>query len=156
MRVTRSDLSALAGAAFEVLERTAVRVVEAAAADALAAAGAGRDGDIVRIPRRVVEQALNSAPRRFRLYDAAGQPAIVLDRCHVHFGTGSDTPNVRDLETGQRRPALLEDVARAARLCDGLGEIDFVMSMGLAGGQTLGQRLTDEAKRILAAKQRQQ
>ena len=33
-----------------------------------------------------------------------------------------------DLETGEHRPSALADVARAARLCDALPNIDFVMS----------------------------
>ena len=36
--------------------------------------------------------------------------------------------NVYDLETGERRLAGLGDVTTAARLCDALDNIDFVMS----------------------------
>jgi trimethylamine--corrinoid protein Co-methyltransferase len=49
-----------------------------------------------------------------------------------HFGTGSDTPNVIDFQSGQHREAVLDDVGRAARLADGLDNLNFVMSMGMA------------------------
>ena len=44
------------------------------------------------------------------------------------FGTGSDLMRLFDLETGERRNSELADVGRAARLCDALDNIDFVMS----------------------------
>ena len=49
----------------------------------------------------------------------------------TYFGTGSDLPNILDLETGERRLSLLSDVADTARLADSLANLDFVMSMAL-------------------------
>ena len=51
-----------------------------------------------------------------------------LGRHNSYFGTGSDLMSTYDLETGEHRPSGLADVARAARLCDALPNIDFVMS----------------------------
>ena len=51
-----------------------------------------------------------------------------LGRHNSYFGTGSDLMSTYDLETGEHRPSALADVARAARLCDALPNIDFVMS----------------------------
>jgi len=141
VRPTIAELDTLADVIFEVLERTGVKVLGGAAADALVAAGAEREGDRVRIPRRLVERALESAPQSFALHEADGRPAIELDGRHVSFGTGSDTPNVRDVATGERRPATLADIADAARVCDALPGIDFVMSLGpatLAGSVVVG------------------
>ena len=45
-----------------------------------------------------------------------------------YFGTGSDLMSTYDLETGEHRQSVLADVGRAARLCDALPNIDFVMS----------------------------
>ncbi len=49
----------------------------------------------------------------------------------IHFGTGSDLLYTLDMETAHRRESALEDVAQAARVCDALTEIDFVMSHGM-------------------------
>ena len=62
------------------------------------------------------------------VYDRAGEPAMSLGRSNSYFGTGSDLMSTYDLETGEHRPSALSDVARAARLCDALPNIDFVMS----------------------------
>jgi trimethylamine--corrinoid protein Co-methyltransferase len=71
-------------------------------------------------------------PQCVEIYDRKGSPAMSLEERKAHFGTGSDTPNVIDFESGRRRPALLEDVKRAARLAEGLDNVDFIMSLGLA------------------------
>jgi trimethylamine--corrinoid protein Co-methyltransferase len=57
---------------------------------------------------------------------------MFLEEKNVYFGTGSDTNFTLDPYTGERRKALKEDVAKAARVVDYLPEIDFCMSFGLA------------------------
>ena len=59
-----------------------------------------------------------------------------LGRRRTYFGTGSDTPNIIDPYSGQRRPALLADVANFARVCDALPNIDFVMCSGIASDKS--------------------
>jgi trimethylamine--corrinoid protein Co-methyltransferase len=65
------------------------------------------------------------------LCDRNGQPRLYLEGQRTYFGTGSDLPNTRDLETGERRLSLLSDVGNTARLADSLPNLDFVMSMAL-------------------------
>jgi trimethylamine--corrinoid protein Co-methyltransferase len=49
----------------------------------------------------------------------------------IYFGTGSDLINTIDAETLERRVSLLRDVGQAARVCDALDDIDFVMSFSV-------------------------
>jgi trimethylamine--corrinoid protein Co-methyltransferase len=49
-----------------------------------------------------------------------------------YFGTGSDTPYVRDAYSGARRQAVLGDVENVARLVDALEHVSFLMCMGIA------------------------
>src|SRR5450756_2463119 len=44
------------------------------------------------------------------------------------FGTGSDLMSIYDFETKERRLSVLADIGRMAHLCDGLPNIDFIMS----------------------------
>ncbi len=119
-------------AALEILRRTGVRVDEAEALRLLQEAGCTvTDGNLVRFPAAVVEQALGKAPSRIVLCDRTGEPYAFLEGHRCYFGTGSDLPNTLDLETGERRPSLLSDVGNAARLVDALPHLDFVMSMAL-------------------------
>jgi trimethylamine--corrinoid protein Co-methyltransferase len=115
--------------ALELLERVGMVVDHGEAAAMLLAAGctARRDGT-VSVPEDVVRRALETAPRVVDLYDREGSTALSLGDRRSYFGTGSDLLWTFDLETGERRRSRLDDVARAARLVDGLPHLDFVMS----------------------------
>jgi len=119
-------------ASLEILRRTGVRVSESEAVAMLREVGCTiRDGDLVRFPAAAVEEALQHVPSRIVLCDRGGRPHVYLEDERCYFGTGSDLPNTLDLETGQRRPSLLQDVADTARLVDALPNLDFAMSMAL-------------------------
>ncbi len=72
--------------------------------------------------------------RRRVVYDRAGEAAMDLGGRRSYFGNGSDVMHLHDLETGERRLGKLEDVSEAARLCDALPEIDFVISGAYTDG----------------------
>jgi trimethylamine--corrinoid protein Co-methyltransferase len=127
-----AQLDQLHLASLEILRRTGVRVYEAEALALLRDAGCPvSDENLVRFPAAVVENALLYAPSRVALCDRGGAPRLYLEGHRTYFGTGSDLPNTRDLETGERRLSLLSDVANTARLADALPNLDFVMSMAL-------------------------
>ena len=116
-----------------ILERNGVLVHEEQALRLLEEAGCTvKEDHRVYIPERVVSKALQSVPEKIEIYDRNGIPAMSLEERKSHFGTGSDTPNVIDFESGNRRPAVLDDVKRSARLADALDNVDFIMSLGLA------------------------
>ena len=116
-----------------LLQQNGIIVHEPQALELLAEAGCTVEDERAFIPERVVRQALDTVPQSIEIYDREANPALCLEERKAHFGTGSDTPNVIDFATGKRRPAVLEDVKRAARLADGLDNVDFIMSLGLAG-----------------------
>jgi trimethylamine--corrinoid protein Co-methyltransferase len=117
-----------------ILRETGVRVFSAAGQELLRAAGAVVEGDLVRIPPSLVEWALASAPRGFSLYKRGSAEACLhLDGSRVYFGPGSDTLRYLDPRSGERRAFFLSDIADCMRVCDGLPEIGFVMSVGVPG-----------------------
>ncbi len=119
-------------ATLEVLRRTGVRVRHEVALELLREAGCAiSSGDLVKFPAAVVEEALAWAPSRIVLCGRDGSPRVFLEGRRSFFGTGSDLPNILDLETGERRLSRLSDVADTARLADSLPNLDFVMSMAL-------------------------
>ena len=129
---TDSQLEELHLATLEVLRRTGVRVYDAECLSQLEDAGCTvSDESLVRFPAGVVENALQHVPSRVVLCDRTGEPRMHLEGHRTYFGTGSDLPNTRDLDTGERRLSLLSDVERTARLADALPNLDFVMSMAL-------------------------
>jgi trimethylamine--corrinoid protein Co-methyltransferase len=80
-----------------------------------------------------VEEACRTAPAVIEVYDRAGEPAMSLGRTNTYFGNGSAVTSVYDVETGEHRPTVLADGAMAARLCDALPHIDFVMAYAHPG-----------------------
>jgi len=87
----------------------------------------GQDS-MVKIPAGLVAEALSSAPQSIPVYDRKGELAMDLGSTRSYFGTGSDLIYALDGQSSERSVASLEDVARAARVCDALTNIDFVMS----------------------------
>lgn len=130
---SRDDCEKIHEASLEMLERTGCMVQAPEALDLLKKAGCYVDGERVRIPNRLVKQALQSAPQKIVLYDRNGQRSMILEGSNTYYGTGSDCPFTIDVESGNRRKSTKKDVADFARLVDALPDLDFVMSMGIAG-----------------------
>jgi trimethylamine--corrinoid protein Co-methyltransferase len=119
-------------AALEVLRRTGIRFHHQGALDLLKNAGAFvSDGNLVKFPARLVEDAINTVPERVIMCDRDGEPAMFLEGSKSSFGTGSDCLNILDSETGEHRKFAQADIVDGYRLCDALPNIDFVMSIGL-------------------------
>lgn len=115
-----------------VLERTGVRLHEPAAVDLLKKAGAEvEESNRVRIPAKLVEQALATAPKRVVLCNRSGEQTLQIEGYRCFYGPGSDGLNVIDHRTGEHRPGILKDVQEGVILCDALPHIDFIMSLFL-------------------------
>jgi trimethylamine--corrinoid protein Co-methyltransferase len=123
-------------ATLELLRRTGVNVLVPQVRDLLEEAGCWLDGERVRIPPHLIDWAIRAAPSRVVLCNRDGHPAMELEGRKGYYGTGSDTPFVIDAYTGERRQAVLGDVANVARLVDALPHIDFLMCMGIASDVT--------------------
>jgi len=116
-------------ASLDILERTGVLLHYQPALDLLKKADCFIQDNHVRIPTRLVEWALRSAPSRIMLYDRNGNPAMPLGDRICTYGTGSDCLNILDHRTDTRRKATLQDIINGVRVADSLQHIDFIMSM---------------------------
>lgn len=116
----------------QVLETFGVRVMHEQARALLRRAGAMvGENNIVKIPSRLVESSIESAPSEITIYNRLGERAMHLAGRNIHYGLGTDLITTCDLETGETRPSLLKDVEQAARVSDALPEIDFIGSFAL-------------------------
>jgi trimethylamine---corrinoid protein Co-methyltransferase len=123
------DKRAIYLAVLEILGKVGMKVNHEEAKAMLLEAGCSLTAeDRVLIPRRLVEQARVSVPPVVDVYDRNGELAMELGGYNSYFGTGSDLMSTYDLETGEHRPSVVGDVRRAARLCDALPHMDFIMS----------------------------
>jgi trimethylamine--corrinoid protein Co-methyltransferase len=129
--LNREQVLAIHEAALEILDKVGFKMEHAGALEMLTDAGCQVfEGSRLKLPVRLVEAALQSAPKQIVLYDQRGSEAMSLVDGNYFYGTGSDATFTLDLETGQRRRVVLQDVTNFARLVDGLENIAFVMSMG--------------------------
>jgi trimethylamine--corrinoid protein Co-methyltransferase len=134
--LTEGQKQEIHSATLEVLRRTGVDVLVPEVRDLLKKAGCWLDGNRAYIPPHLIEWAIRTAPSRVVLCDQHGNPAMELEGRKGYYGTGSDTPFVIDAYSGERRQAVLQDVANVAKLVDFLDNIDFLMCMGIASDVT--------------------
>jgi trimethylamine--corrinoid protein Co-methyltransferase len=113
----------------DILSRTGIVMKNEAGRELLLDAGAWESEQRIKIPPLMVMDAIGSAPSRISMHNRLGELTMPLEAGKVFFGPGSDCPFTIDVETGERRKPTAEDVRRIAQLCDGLDQIDFIMSM---------------------------
>lgn len=130
--LTEPDKRSLHFAALEILRRTGIRFHHAGALEMLAQAGAFiSDGNLVKFPSRMVEDAFSTVPSRIIMCDRSGEAGVFLEGNHANFGTGSDCLNLLDPGSGEHRKFTKQDLIDGYHLCDALPNIDFVMSIGI-------------------------
>ncbi|MHB9094729.1 MAG: trimethylamine methyltransferase family protein, partial [Eubacteriales bacterium] len=123
----------IVSASKEILERTGVKLFYQDAVEILRKAGCSVDGEQVRIPSRLVDQALRMVPKRVTLCNSrTGERVMHLEGYNAYFGTGSDTPFYIDPYSGERRPSSTQSVGNNCRVIDALPNLDFVMSLGIS------------------------
>ena len=133
--LTDDQKAAIYEAALEIMATVGQRVHHPEALELLRAAGAEVvEPDLVKVPRELVDRARRTAPPVIEVYGRDGAHAMSLGRYNTYFGNGSAVTSVYDLETGEHRPTVLADGEMAARLCDALPHVDFVMAYAHPGG----------------------
>jgi trimethylamine--corrinoid protein Co-methyltransferase len=112
-----------------LLEETGMCLQHEEALKLLERAGADtNDPEHVKIPAKLVEKAIASAPKNIPIYNREGELAMELGGRRAYYGTGSDLMSHVDAKTLERHRTTIDDIKKAARLCDALPNIDFIMS----------------------------
>jgi len=137
------DVEKIHAGALQILEEAGIKVPFAEAFNIYKRGGAKVDpGDMtVRLPYKMIENALQNAPSEILLCGREKSNDLVLGEKFVYAGTGGAELNVLDLETKQLRQSTLKDVADLARLVDSLENIDFYIRPVVA--QDIPQDLLD-------------
>src|SRR3990172_8706238 len=121
-----SLLAQILDEAFQLLLDPGVRVHNEPALELLAEAGADIDPEkrIVRLPKRIPRQALNTTPRTFELFDLDGRPAVHYGGDHVQFDPGSAAISILDSQTQEQRPPATSAFIRFVQLVETLPQLD--------------------------------
>ena len=117
-------------ATLQILSQTGVVMQDPQGRELLLEAGAWESNGRIKIPENLVTDSIDKAPSRIPIHNRLGNLTMPLELGKVFFGMGSDTTFTIDVETGERRMAVANDVENFACLGDALENIDFIMSMG--------------------------
>jgi len=132
--LTQQEAEKIHAASLNILKHTGIKIDHAEATERLLDAGATRDDEgRILIPPRLVEEGLEKARAtsgEIQIYTRDGDPAMLLGNGETYFGPGSDALEIRDIHTGEIRPATTEDVGTNVTVADAVG-FDFVMTMAL-------------------------
>ncbi|MGZ8601038.1 MAG: trimethylamine methyltransferase family protein [Actinomycetota bacterium] len=131
--LTESELQRLHDAALEVMRDPGARITTEPARELLVRNGATQEGDdLVRIPGELAGRALETAPKRFTIFDRAGEPALDLGAGNVYVGAGVTNLNYLDPRDFLVKDFSLEATAESTLLADALPNLDFVATPGVA------------------------
>ena len=116
--IDEKQIKQLHMASLEVLERTGIKLTHPKALELLAGAGARVEGDRVRIPSWMVEDAIQKAPKRIVLGKRTGERTVTLERDKSYFGPSLDCIDYMDPATHKRCRFDSRHVETTAALCD--------------------------------------
>jgi trimethylamine--corrinoid protein Co-methyltransferase len=114
------------GEAYQILMDPGIKVLSVDARRLLLEAGAQPTGDetVLRLPERLVRQAIASVPAEFLLFDREGQPAVHYGGNDVHFDPGSSGVHILDPLTFEHRPSQSADLIRIVKLAEMMPQYD--------------------------------
>ncbi len=124
------DLEQIKIRALDLLENHGVAIIHEKAHAAMRKAGAipSPDADRLRLPRKLVEEALSETPRNVTLCGKNPARDVHLPRADHGFimRTGTGAHGYVEPETGAYRNLMIEDVPTIAALANGLDEVGFI------------------------------
>jgi trimethylamine--corrinoid protein Co-methyltransferase len=119
-------------ATLEVLERTGIQIAHPRALEILHGAGARMDGNRVRIPAWMVEDAIRQTPHRLVLGRRNGERSVFLEGDKVWFGPSVDCIDYLDPITGERNRFTSDHCRITSTVADALPNYTWVMTIGMA------------------------
>jgi trimethylamine--corrinoid protein Co-methyltransferase len=121
--------------AYELLWEPGVRVHYDEALQLLAEAGATVDTEsrVARIPRKIAERAVDSAPNSFYLHNFDGEPVIHYGGDNVHYDPGSAAIEIADYGSNESRVPHTGDCEDFVRVAEMLPQIDAIATSIVCG-----------------------
>lgn len=127
--LTEESICKIHQTAMRVIEEVGFEVNSATALKFFAEAGAWTDGEKrrVRLPQEKVLELINMAPSEVRLCGQNEKHDLLLGSNRVYAGTGGTALYIYEPAKDQKRPAMLDDLKRIAKLVEHLDNIHLFM-----------------------------
>ncbi|HIC88420.1 MAG TPA: hypothetical protein EYP04_03330, partial [Anaerolineae bacterium] len=113
--------------AYRLLDEVGISLQHATAMEMLYGLGCRVESGRTFVPRDAVQWALDHVTPHRRFFNRDGSPAFTLGNGQTRFHNSGGLPFIYDLNTGERRPALLGDVADITCVLDALPNVDVVI-----------------------------
>ncbi len=123
--LSEEEIELIHSYSLKVLEEVGIKVKDCSAYEVFKKNKAITNGDLVKIPRSMVLDALESTPSKVVLYGRQQRHTLELKGREVHLGTGGAALNVIDLDSKEPRKATLRDIMLLAKLVENLEYVDF-------------------------------
>jgi trimethylamine--corrinoid protein Co-methyltransferase len=117
--LTDEEVEAIHQATLRILSKVGIVLTQLEARHILTGAGATVRDDRVLLPPDLIEQAVAQCPCQVTIRSRGGQ-TVVLGDGTLHWHNLGGARDVYDPRTGQRRPAMVQDVRDSAHLLDAL------------------------------------
>ena len=123
--LSKGDIEQIHDCSMRVLQEVGFEVQGKNAFRLFKRTGAAIDSEkrIVRLNEKQILDLIGSVPDRLTLCGRDPDHDIVLGGSHVYFGTGGTALNVLDAESGNKRPATLNDLIDITRIVQDLDHI---------------------------------
>lgn len=120
-----TDLERIHKASLELLWQHGLLVEGENVREKYRQAGAKIEGEIVKIPEYLVEEAIRTSPGSLLLCGRDSQHDILLEKGRSYFTPGKQPCYLTDPDTGEYRFTTRDDLAKMVRLVDALEEYDM-------------------------------
>jgi len=115
--------------AYRLLDEVGISLQHATATEMLHGRGCRIEEARVFVPRDVVQWALDNVTAHTEFFNVDGSPGFAFGDGQIRFHNSGGPPFIFDLDTGERRYALLKDVAEVTRVLDALPNVDVVIPL---------------------------
>ena len=117
--LSNKDLEYVHNLALELLEDMGIELCAEEARDYFRQAGATVEGEIVKIPRKIIEDALKTVPKRdaFTLYGRDPKNDVKVNEALPSLAAMTMATSVIDPHTREKRPATDQDLTDLTKLC---------------------------------------
>ena len=130
--LSQQQIEQIHSATLELLERTGIQITHPRALELFHGGGARVEGNRVRIPSWMVEDAISKAPPRVVLGTRTGERSVFLEGDRYWFGPSVDCIDYLDPSTGQRSRFTSDHCRTTSTVADALPNYTWVMTIGLA------------------------
>ena len=130
--LSQEQIERIYSATLEILERIGSKITCPQALEILEAGGARINGDRVRIPNWLVEDALRKAPSRIALGNREGKRTVILDKDSVYFSAAIDNLEYLEPISNERIRYTSEHTKICASLADGLPNFSWIFTINMA------------------------